>query len=398
MNKKLIAVAVAGLFAAPTVALAQSSVVISGQIKGGFESLKIGNYASTRGGGGQGSSSQTGVTDDSSALVFSVTEDLGGGLQAIVRLDMRIKPDDAGNGASNAVLGAGQNPGNVVSGNSHIGLRSKSWGRIFLGRQDLHYFNTESNLTDKGALRASSTSLLSYIGGSSVANASRTTNVVHYTTPNFGGFTLIAAYSSNASAQEGDIGSGIRKGRAWNLNPNFAAANWQIGYSYWSNKPDGAGSAPVTIVQTTAQAATAATDQRADRLYGSYAFPMGLKIGLAWDKSRFKTSTGTETARRSAWSLPVSYTMGSHSFHIHYTKAGDNKVTAAEDSAKMWAFAYAYDLSKRTSVALTYAQIKNTSGATYNLFTSTSLGLGGNAGLVAGEDPKMYGVTLRHAF
>jgi predicted porin len=65
----------------------------------------------------------------------------------------------------------------------------------------------------------------------------------------------------------------------------------------------------------------------------------------------------------------------------------------------MWAMAYSYDLSKRTSLALTYAQIKNNSGATYNLFTSTSLGLGGSAGAIqAGEDPKMFGLTMRHAF
>ena len=45
MNKKLVAVAVAGLFAAPAVALAQSSVTISGVLKGGFENLKLNNFS-----------------------------------------------------------------------------------------------------------------------------------------------------------------------------------------------------------------------------------------------------------------------------------------------------------------------------------------------------------------
>ena len=44
MNKKIAAVAVAGLFAAPSVALAQSSVTISGQLKAGFETMKLSNY------------------------------------------------------------------------------------------------------------------------------------------------------------------------------------------------------------------------------------------------------------------------------------------------------------------------------------------------------------------
>jgi len=406
MNKKLIAVAVAGVFAAPA-AFAQSSVTISGQIKGGFESLKLSGATTAT---VRGNTSATGLVDDSSALVFSVTEDLGGGLSAVVRLDMRIKPDDGGGSASAAGAATGAyNPGNLISGNSHFGLLSKQWGRIVFGRQDLHYFNTESNITDKGSLRASNTSLLSYIGGSSIANATRTTNVVHYLSPNWSGFTVIAAYSSNPFNTDADIGGNsattantTRKGSAWNLNPNFAAANWQVGYSYWSAKPDataglfGQVNASLGSTGTT----TAPVNQRGDRLYGSYVFPFGLKVGLAWDKTSFKSTTGAgTTAKRDAWSLPVSYAWGNHTVHANYSKAGDEKIAVGEQGAEMWAFAYSYDLSKRTSLALTYAQIKNKSGGTYNLFTSTSLGLGGSAGgIAAGEDPKMFGLTMRHAF
>ena len=408
MNKKLIAVAVAGLFAAPTAALAQSSVTISGQIKGGFENLKLSNGGATR----IGNTSQSGVVDDSSALVFSVREDLGGGLAAVVRLDMRIKPDDGGgvNSAGGLATGA-YNTGNIVNGNSHFGLQSKQWGRIILGRQDLHYFNTESNITDKGSLRSSSTALLSYIGGSAIAGATRTQNVVHYLSPNWGGFTIIGAYSGNPGGQETDIGTTARKGSAWNFNPNYAAANWQVGYSYWTSKPDSNSAINTSLTTGTGitlpAAASVPIDQRGDRLYGSYVFPFGLKIGLAWDKSKLKSTTGGgDLARRDAWSLPVSYAWGNHTVHVNYSEAGDDKVAAGNQKASMWGLAYSYDLSKRTSVALTYAQISNKNpdglgvgGATYNLFTSTSLGLGGSAGgMKAGEDPKMWGVTMRHAF
>jgi predicted porin len=145
------------------------------------------------------------------------------------------------------------------------------------------------------------------------------------------------------------------------------------------------------------------TDQRSDRLYGSYVFPMGIKIGFAWDKSKLTNAlTGVDTAVRTAWSLPLSYTTGNHSFHLDYTKANNNTAAAAagqDQRAKMWAAAYTYSLSKRTSVALTYASIKNNSNGTYNFFTSTSLGIGGAAGGInAGEDPRMYALTLRHAF
>ena len=381
MNKKLIAVAVAGLFAAPAVALAQSSVTISGLLKGGYETQKYSNYTRA------GNSSQNGVVDDSSRIIFNVTEDLGGGMAAIGQLDMRIKPDDLQGAAAT-------NPSNVVSGNSFFGLRSTQWGTISLGRRDLHYFNRESNLTDKASLRADSISLLAYAGGGgqAIAGATRTQNVVHYLSPNWSGFTFILAYSSNASATDGDIGSTTSRGSAWNFNPNYQAANWQVGYSYWENKPDAAGGTFAT------------GKQRADRLYGSYVFPFGLKLGLAWDKSKIKAVNVPVTgdiSRRDVWSIPVSYTWGNHSVHFHYDQAGDDKAiadtAAGNQKAKMWAIAYAYDLSKRTSAALTYAQIKNNGLATYNFFTAGTLGLGG-PGVAAGEDPKMWGVTLRHAF
>ena len=65
--------------------------------------------------------------------------------------------------------------------------------------------------------------------------------------------------------------------------------------------------------------------------------------------------------------------------------------------ANMWAIGYSYDLSKRTSLGVTYARINNQPNAAYNLYNSASLGLG-QRGLLAGEDPRMFGTTIRHAF
>jgi predicted porin len=384
MNKRLLAVAVAGALAAPAAAFAQSSVTISGVFKGGFESLKYSGIAA-------GNNSVSGVVDDSSRIIFNVTEDLGGGLQAIGQIDMRFNVDVGGAAATGGSVGA--------TGNNHVGLRSKSWGRIFLGRQDVHYFNRESDLTVRGTLRADSISILSFAGGGgqSIAGATRTANIVHYTTPNWGGFTLIAAYSSNAKAQDADLAGAVRKGRAWHLNPNMAGANWQVGYSYWSGKDDGGGNAIAT------------GNQRGDRLYGSYRWG-GFKIGLAWDSSRIKGATnGLTLSKRSAWSIPASYSWGAHSVHAHYSKARSDKSSTldagsvqalnanADSGANMFALSYAYDLSKRTSIAATYARINNKAGAAYNFFTNVGLGLAGAAPAI-GVDPRLWAVTLRHQF
>ena len=380
MNKKLLAVAVAGVLAAPTAVLAQSSVTISGLFKMSVGSYKIANPAAAR----VGNTSESRMTDDSSRIVFNVVEDLGGGLQAIGQVDWRIGLDNGTDGAAAAPQSGGP------TGNVHVGLRSKAWGRLFIGRQDLHYFNTESNMPGKADLKATAFTVLAFMQNgaagaqTAVGIASRTPNVIHYTTPNWGGFTMIAAYSFNPATQEADMGAVARKGRAWNLQPNLQGPNYQIGYSYWSAKFD----------------ALAAPDQRGDRLYGSYKWG-GLHVGLAWDKSRLKAAaTGTTTNRRTAWSLPVEYVTGPHNILFHYTKARDDKVTAAQDGARMMAIAYAYDLSKRTSMAVTYANIRNDVGASYNLFgvASAAIGTSAASATLQGEDPRLLSVTLRHAF
>jgi len=374
MKKKLLAVAVAGALAVPGVALAQSSVTISGIFKTSFENVDYSGRAAAA----VGRSKENRLSDDSSRIIFNVVEDLGGGLQAIGQADVRINMEAGTIGAT---------------GNTHVGLRSKTLGRVFIGRQDLHYFNRESNLTDlAGSLRADSISLIAFAGGGGVAiaGATRTPNVIHYTSPSWGGFTVVAAYSSNAAGNSADVGSVIRAGNAWNINPNYAAQNWQVGYSHWNSKPDGGG---VTV---------ATGDQRSDRLYGSFKIA-GFKVGLAWDKSKIKSAggvaSGTELSNRTAWSIPVSYVMGNNQFHAHYTKARDDRALAGDNAAKMFAMSYQYTLSKRTSVGVTYAKITNSAAAAYNFFTGGAGSLSNSTYAIgAGEDPRLLAGTIRHAF
>jgi len=403
MQKKLLAVAVAGLLTAPAAALAQSSVTISGVFKISGENVRIGSRVAAG-----LNNSMTRLADDSSRIIFNVTEDLGGGLAAIGQLDVRFKYDDGGTTAAANVGGA------IGAGNTFVGLRSKSWGQLTFGRNDLHYFNTESRLTSKAAsLRHDTISLISYIQGTAIANASRSQNVTRYLSPNWGGFTVIAAYSTMATGNDNDLASAGRKGRAWNLNPNFQGRNFQVGYSYWSAKADATTTTTAAVpagfalnqttgatVATPAVAAvttTAAVDQRGDRLYGSMSWG-GFRAGLAWDKSRLRNGiTGVDTNRRTAWAIPLEFVTGNHNFLFHYTKARDDKVTAAQDGAKMFAMAYVYDMSKRTSVGVSYSKITNDAGSTYNHFTTTSLG-DASAAIAAGEDPRIFAATIRHAF
>jgi predicted porin len=422
MNKKLLAAAVAGLFSLPAVSQAQSvvnqsSVTISGFFKVSAENISLRSYGGTAGipaGRPAGSNRSEGrLADDSSRIDFNVVEDLGGGLFAVAQAELRMNVANPSSGLP------------PMAGNTHVGLRG-SWGQIRAGLQDLHYFQQGSYLTVKGDQRADSMSLMSYAGGGgqAIANATRTPNVVFYDTPElWGGLTTRIAYSfspandgvngttsvTGTTGQGGavppstsaDIGTTTRKGRAWNLNPNWNAANLNLGYSYWSSKMDNPNG--FATIQ-------AGADQRADRLYGSYLFPMGLRIGLAWDKSKLTAANttlatnGAQISNRTVWSLPVSYAWGPHEIHAHFDRAGNDKAAGngliaagADTKARMFAASYQYNLSKRTSLALTYAQINNGAAATYNFYNSTSLASADSAPK-AGEDPRVWALTLRHAF
>lgn len=386
MQKKLLAVAVAGALFSP-LAMAQSSVTISGVFKVGIDQIKIGNPSAARAGL---NTSEVRLTDNSSRIIFGITEDLGGGLAAIAQLDVRPQLDDAGET-------------NVAAGNSWVGLRSSSLGTLTFGRHDLHYGKQPDDIAAKaGALMSAAVSIMdyTYLGGS-IANATRTPNVVRWDSPNWSGFAATVAYTTSPFGGETDLLAAGRKGNGWNINPSYTAGPFQVGLSLWKAKGDGAGN-PI-----------AAVDQDSMVLYGFYRFG-AFKVGAAMNEAEVEAVAAGATTKvvdRRNWTIPVSWSMGPHTVAGHYTRAGKDKAAetlfgVSDTQAKMWAFAYTYDLSKRTSVGVTYAALNNDPNAAYNLFTNTTTaaapGVGGlgsaNSAPGLGEDPKLMAFTVRHAF
>src|SRR5690348_13995185 len=93
MNKKLMALAVAGALGAPAAALAQE-VQIYGRANVGLDT-----YSATGATAGSGSDfkSRTRVFDQGSRLGFRGTEDLGGGLKAIWQIESGVNIDTGTN-------------------------------------------------------------------------------------------------------------------------------------------------------------------------------------------------------------------------------------------------------------------------------------------------------------
>jgi predicted porin len=290
-----------------------------------------------------------------------------------------------------------------------------------LGRHDLHYGKQPDDIAAKaGALHATAVSLMDHAGAGivPVAITSRTANALRWDSPNWNGFTLTAAYSTAPYGSEGDMTPGATfKGSATNFNPAFTASNWQVGASIWSSKTEGGSVAPITAAALATLVGAAGVpaavapgaasvnalqyEEKANVLYGYYRWG-GWKLGFALNNSEISLG-GVVGSDRKAWTFPVSYTTGAHNFHAHYTKADADDAAGLvgfDTGAKMMAFAYVYDLSKRTSVGVTYAKINNGVDASYNFFTSGGA-LGSTDGLAqtfSGEDPQLIQVTVRHAF
>jgi predicted porin len=391
MNKKLLAVAVAGALAAPGAAMAQ--VTISGIFKVGVSNISMGGTVTP----GRANDSQLRVDDNSSRILFNVSEDLGGGLSAIGQLDLRFAPDQASSAPTSNPIG---------SGNTYVGLRSTSWGTISLGRWDLHYGKQPDDLASKaGALMGSSVSLMDYqlngTGASAtaaVANATRTANVIKWDSPNWSGFQVTAAYSTSplAASSEGDMGvAPSASGAGMNLLAQYTGANWQIGASMWDAEAEAVNTANAT---TATNYINPRLEQSSQSVWGYIRFG-GFKVGAAVNMAELKTA-GVVTSDRTSYTIPVSFTTGPHNFYAHYTMAGEDdaaQFSGLKTEATMIAVAYVYDLSKRTSVGITYAQIDNDANANYNFFTGTSLG-SADAATGRGEDPTLIQLTLRHAF
>ncbi|MBZ0131310.1 MAG: porin [Rhodocyclaceae bacterium] len=366
MQKKLIAAAVAGLIAVP--ALAQTNVTISGRFAAGYDNYKL------SGGAAGGHDTYNGFSDQSSRIIFNVTEDLGGGLKAWAQLDQRFDPtDDVG--TTNA------------GGNSGLGLMG-SWGKFTLGRWDVHYTEIAGGTnagTRAGSLEGiTSFGLLAQVNGAASVRATRTNNLIMWDSPNWNGFTGRLMYSTAPFGVEGGDNRAAGNpgdGSAWSGAVRYANGPWKAGLSYWKADAEGA--------------ALGAGDQRSTRLWGSYMFGMGLSIGLGYDRSSL--DGGATTSRRTAWYIPINYAFGPHKVYFDYARANDASNTpAGNTSANQWMLGYDYAFSKRTSAGVYYTKINNSRAGAYSMFHRGAEG----ATLVnlAGEDSRQIYIGMAHNF
>jgi len=421
MNKKLMAVAVAGAFGAfgATAAFAQSSTVsLSGSLNYNYGYFD--NGGNTNGGVAGTSKVRTdSLSNQESEWVMKGEEALGGGMAAFFMCSTSM--DITGGSASN-----------MCARNSVIGLKSAGMGSAHFGNYDTPAKRMASGYDPfpisaamgQGAQmwNATASNVSNAVATTSSSFSRRQQNLITYDMPTMNGFDASIAYSAANEATAVNSASTIQKPRLWSTMVNYTNGPLALGVAYERHVDYNPGGAVSAVASTTAKLAVGATlggnyagsNDSMYTLAAAYTFMGSLKISGVYNRINYNGIT--TTAQNNGYDMSVSTyglyadwaVSGPHRVRLGYAAQGSTKgsfgTTAAtaigtwvgnggagQTGSQKFHGEYAYALSKRTEIGLAYARINN------DLNSSITVGTGGNTPN-AGESQSFAGMLIRHKF
>ena len=302
---------VAALFAATALgAHAQSSVNLYGLIDLSIGSSKLAV---------PGAISQTSV--DSGKMTTSYfgmrgSEDLGGGLSAVFRLEGFVRADT---GASGRFTGD-----TLFSRTASVGLSSKSFGTFTVGRNTTPLFVSTVSFNPFGDSYGYSPSTRHYFTSGTVTGDSAWNNSVLYSSPDFGGFKfgLIGAVAAPEST-----GAASTNGSNWGANVGYAAGPFSTALVYQSVKKD----EPTAVL----------ADTRTWQLNGAYDFTV-VKAFAQYGEVKNTTTSNNYRISELGARVPVGAGAVLAAWGRVAPKTGADRNTVS--------LGYDYNLSKRTDV------------------------------------------------
>lgn len=376
MKKSLLAVAILGVFTAG--AQAQTNVSIGGVVQADFKSYKISNTT-------RAASNELRVDDDyGSRFWLTGTEDLGGGLNAIFYVENRFNAD------VNSAIGGGNG---LANGDTFIGLKG-GFGQVTLGKHSWMAVQGLGNewITPSGNLSSLPSSMIATFTIMDQAvgyiDITRRANSATYRSPSFSGFSGVVGVSAGSAGNEGVIGgANYNDGREYYLQGNFTNGPLGLGLAYRDFTVEGR--------------PAVGTDDQQLRFTGSYKVG-SLKVNLLVDRATREAVQGGRSSR-TAWAIPVSYTIGNGTLIGTFAKAGDLSTghaglaanTGNNSGAKMYVVGYDYALSRRTSVGAFYSRLDNDARGLYRPFQAAVMT---GSTPAAGETASTLAVSVKHNF
>ncbi len=397
MTKTKIAVAVAGVMAAPF-ALAQTSTVTLY----GRANLGLDHYQAT--GNGADFKGRLRVYDTGSRLGVRGIEDLGGGLRAVFQIESGLSAD-----TGNRLGQGGQtntSAGFLASRPSWVGLDG-AFGRVLWGRQDVWWGNGTIAQT-AASYTNSEVPWTTGSNGRVGAGVARQSNVMSYTTPTFGGFNASLYWSPD---------TGVSGAESVTSNPaTVTFTNNEVAQS--GDKVDARllgltarwAGGPVSFQYDGVQKKTA-SDQFVDRRPQNDAHKVGLgfryapggQISVVGSRITNKDSVGTDDLKQSTLTLNWEHVFGNIQALAQFGQTGKvsgctgANVAAICDNSKSTGIMVGgrYLASKRTAVYLTFNQIRNQNNATADY---TGGGYTSAVPISGGADPRIIALGVIHNF
>jgi predicted porin len=367
MKKSLIALAVAGVVAAPAFA-ATSNVDVYGTIRMSVDNVTAGNapvpVAGANNDGWQ-------ISDQTSRIGFKGAEDLGGGLKALWQIEQGIRSDVGG------AFGAQD------MRNTFVGLGG-DFGTVLIGRHDTPYKLVGSADLFGDTLADSQRNTTGIIGRNGFDN--RAANTVAYISPEWSGFHFAAAVIPGEENIGGTTGvpTTLVGSNARGLMDSYSLAG------IYKNGPLNVGVGYEKFGAKTGDAV--ATDAAIDAMKLNVGYTMGdLKFGYTYERSDDQRANTAADPQKSdkGHLLSAAYAMGPITLMAQYGKFDDqaNGATQAANDLTRWVLGAGYSLSKRTNA---YAAYMNDN---YKLANESSQ----NAS-AAVRDTKGFTVGLNHSF
>ena len=230
MQKKLMALAVAGALGAPLLANAQTVQIY------GRANLGLDNYSATGAANSAGNyASRMRVFDSASRLGFRGSENLGGGMEAYFVMETGVNWDAGGQTGQGGQVNASS--GFPASRDSFLGLRG-GFGEVSWGRQSVFWVNGLNAQSGPNYINASADNILT--GVQLVAPPStRQSNTMYYTSPRMAGIDVAIAYSPNTQEPAAYTGTNQSKGDLWGVNLKYRLGGLYVQGDWAKNRNKG---------------------------------------------------------------------------------------------------------------------------------------------------------------
>lgn len=389
MNKKLMALAVAGVIAAPTAAMAQSSTV---QIGGSLNVLYYLHKPDNGGGPGKKGDIMEGSEPE---LRISGEEKLGGGLSAWFQC------------ASSFDLWGATGDG-FCTRNSGLGFKG-SFGNVFMGNWDqpqkLVYNQARGAFSGTNALYGGTATLLYHGSASGVNNLGnperfyrRQARSLNYWSPSWNGFTVRGSYSSGT--EHTGLGLSPLEPRMYGLSAEYRSGPLYVGLGYEQHQDYN----PAGLAIGTGVNQYNGGDDTNWSLVGVYTFNNAIRLSGVYSKSEYDRANG-QSMDVDGFAVYVDWHIqGPHKVRAQYGRVDDPSGSATASigryvtsaaagglgtGADIWGIHYEYAFSKRTAGLVGYNRISNDAGAAFSL---------GKSAATRGGNQSALGIAVKHRF